>query len=124
MGIDFWRGANFGGLESFFLGFGFILNNFFVKFLVGVIEKYYVCGVEIVVTQKDIDNGERGSGAHCPISLALQRENIDGLVGQWAIYLRDYSKRIAWLPEDARRFVVDFEDGKLVKSFSFSIELL
>ena len=84
--------------------------------------------MKIKVTQKDIEEGFRGSCYDCPIARAFKREvkptsHIQLNVGAERILHREvYSWDSYTLPEKAQTFIKRFDDGKPVKPFTFEIE--
>lgn len=87
----------------------------------------------IHVTEKDIENGERGSYCNCPIALAVKRafrrnsldENVTvrhefAMVGD----SHDDLCWIAMLPKSCDRFVDRFDAGKTVKPFEITLSFI
>jgi len=73
----------------------------------------------IEVTQKDIDNGIRCDIGNCPIALAMTRRfNKRVTIGQSYTLCND---KVVSLPFDARTFILEFDDGKIVQPFTFNI---
>ena len=78
----------------------------------------------IIVTQEDISNGERACNDGCPIALAMQRIWPDAHVGTehfwpWATEFPDMPVT-GDLPDVAKDFVRDYDDGNHVEPFSFT----
>lgn len=81
--------------------------------------------VRINVTKRDIELGKPGEGEGCPIALAARRHpELKGCaVGLGLIGTEALGYDSMPLPEEARRFVVDFDDGRPVAPFSFTLEV-
>jgi hypothetical protein len=92
--------------------------------------------IEIEVTQDCIDRGKPRESCECPIALAceaagFQRPDItfdgESAILEWS---DEYMGRpdasglglMVCLPADASQFMFDFDDGKPVKPFKFSVE--
>ena len=84
----------------------------------------------IEVTQKDIDDGEKGLCACCPVALAINRElsrpayasvKFDTVL----IKNADTGKVITWIlmPAKVNKFVYDFDSGVEVKPFTFELDI-
>lgn len=82
--------------------------------------------MKIVVTDRDIRLGVRGSTAACPIARAARRLTKDRSLrcGKDWIYGGSVHPVSIELPIKARLFVRAFDDGKVVKPFSFSVRKL
>ena len=80
---------------------------------------------EIAVTQAEIDRGERASAANCPVALALKKHLTDPHVTVTSTQYRN--ERGDWCrmenPDAVTRFVLDFDAGRPVKPFTFTIHL-
>ena len=78
----------------------------------------------IVVTQADIDNGERGDNLQCPIALAMRRHWPDPGVGL-ELFWPDPDSHPCDLPDRAKRWIERFDTGKgvPVKPFRFTVEV-
>ena len=78
----------------------------------------------INVTQDDIDNGEPACNSACPIALAMQRVfGKDAHVGTehfwpWATEFPDMPVT-GDLPDEAKDFVRDYDDGLPVEPITF-----
>ncbi len=75
----------------------------------------------INVTQKNIEEGEKQSFTSCPIALAIKeqlgdRKDVHVDEDICAINGKEYYLTIA-----ARKFVNSFDEGKVVKPFSFNV---
>ena len=81
--------------------------------------------VTVEVTQEDIDKGKAYDCLKCPIALALQRATGGLSVwvnpGTWRI--RDYSMRWCKFSSEEAAFIEDFDEGRLVEPFHFTVEL-
>lgn len=78
----------------------------------------------INVTQEDIEMGSPSLCYNCPIAWAAKRAiagsfaAVDGI----KMVIESEEKRTRyWLPEEARKFVDDFDSGRPVKPFSFEV---
>lgn len=74
----------------------------------------------IEVTQADIDKGEASNCSECPVALAARRAFLSRNVSVNQVILCT-NQDIYSLPKSARQFILDFDDGKPVKPFSFQI---
>jgi hypothetical protein len=80
--------------------------------------------MQIDVTQDDIADGERRNGEGCPIAIAANRAFGQCCeVGLTQIVLLADEMCYA-IPDDARDFILDFDDGCLVRSFSFEATVI
>src|SRR5690348_452339 len=82
---------------------------------------------QIEVTQEDIDKGLKGNCSACPIALAVNR-TIPGANSTVSdmfnhVYCPGVSRKNADTPDDAAWFISDFDDGKPVEPFSFTLTL-
>lgn len=80
--------------------------------------------VTVSVTQEDIDYGEAGHYEKCTVALALYRAtgevwHVSGLQAHRA----SHNSPNITLPSTASDFVTAFDNGELVKPFSFSMEV-
>ena len=78
------------------------------------------------VTQKDIDEGVAEDCYACPIALAAMRATGCKGAGVSPYYLRlfyDNEEASYRLPRAAERFVLDFDEGKPVEPFSFTVTI-
>ena len=87
--------------------------------------------VVVEVTAEDIAKGKREDCESCPIACALLRAAgtprafIDGnemAAGDWDGVFPLVEQRVP-VPPDAAGFIADFDDGRLVKPFTFTVEL-
>jgi len=80
--------------------------------------------MRIVVTQKDINEGEYRSCHHCPIALAIQRRTKarSVLVGPAVISLNG-TDTIIRTPKKALDFILDFDTFRPVSPMHFELEL-
>ena len=88
--------------------------------------------ITVHVTDEDIEEGEKGNAARCPIALAARREYMDYsrffVSYSWMeIGVRfnyDDGIHIYTLPEGAKRFITAFDSGLPVAPFKFTAKLL
>ena len=84
--------------------------------------------MKIKVTQKDIEEGYRGSCHDCPVALAFKREvktafEIGLSVGAERILHREVHEWDTYtLPKRAQTFIKRFDNGKPVEPFTFEIK--
>jgi hypothetical protein len=80
----------------------------------------------ITVTQSDIDAGQRGKCADCPVALAIKRHclpSVEVSVIIWVCF-RLGKKVWSWpLPDEERQRIRDFDSGQKMAPHSFEIEL-
>ena len=78
--------------------------------------------ITIEVTAEDIVNGQRSRCYHDPIALAASRAlGVRTFTG--VLHIHAVDGRSSWLlPRIATKFILDFDVGKPVKPFSFTIE--
>jgi hypothetical protein len=74
----------------------------------------------IEVTQSNIARGTQGDPCACPIALAFRDTGRLATVNTVDVII---DARIAMLPDEAVRFIEDFDAGYPVAPFSFEIEL-
>lgn len=80
--------------------------------------------VTVEVTRRDIVNGRRRSCRHCPIALALGR-----LMATDNVFVGDTRAGVGEtdllfdLPEEAVRFIRDFDACEPVSPFTFTLDL-
>lgn len=86
--------------------------------------------VWVQVTQEDIDSGDPCNPFSCPLSLAVRRT----LTGRWAVtrtnvFLQGTNSPYAQykftnylLPENAKQFVKDYDEGREVRPIIFTME--
>ncbi len=82
--------------------------------------------IEVEVTNKDIVHGEKGESCYCPIARAIRpRINGDVAVTKSMLYLYVGKKDPLGirLPDKARAFTREFDSGKYVSPFSFSLKI-
>jgi hypothetical protein len=81
----------------------------------------------ITVTADHIAHGRPGSGRECAIALALWEAFPDAEdigVGDFAtVLVGDEPEMATLLPEQAREFVRDFDDGQPVEPFTFDLDI-
>jgi hypothetical protein len=77
--------------------------------------------MRIVITQKDIDTGIKGNIWHCPIAKALTRAFKKLYVVGGVTYREYLTEERLPLPLKACNFIGDFDNGKSVKPFHFTI---
>jgi hypothetical protein len=76
----------------------------------------------IDVTWEDIDRGQRGICARCPIALAAERAGIQQpLVFSLGIWHHSGSGFWSSIPDEAIRFLEDFDTGSPVAPFTFEV---
>lgn len=77
--------------------------------------------MKIKVTKEHIENGHKGNGSECPISLAF---GSCGFVGH-ATYGHFYYNKCDYVkfPEEVTRFIANFDNGNLVEPFEFEAEV-
>lgn len=73
--------------------------------------------IKVKVEQKHIDKGIKESPTFCPIALALRDLNINTYIGSDLLKMRHLT---VLLPEEAVKFIEDFDDGKMVQPFEFT----
>jgi hypothetical protein len=88
--------------------------------------------IYVNVTQKDITHGRKGDRQSCPIARAVRRHfdptkievSISSLtIIVWSV---DGSYDIIWdvkTPDVAEEFIHNFDSGKLVSPFKFTVEV-
>lgn len=77
----------------------------------------------IQVAQEDINNGQRGCVSACPIALAAERAGLrHPCVGRKTLRVAD-NHRAVYLPEEAIRFIEDFDEHGMGCPFSFEIDI-
>lgn len=75
----------------------------------------------ITVTAKDIRDGNRMFPETCPVALAVRRETGQPfIVGARHVWLK--SRRYC-LPKKAQTSILDFDEGRKMKPFSFELNL-
>lgn len=86
--------------------------------------------MRIRVEQRHIDAGAKGSSAlNCPIGLAVMDATRRRHVGVGFLSVNIYDgahghiKLSAKMPDEARRFVVDFEHDRPVSPFEFDLAI-
>lgn len=81
----------------------------------------------IDVLQKDIDYGVRKACMNCPISRAIARAVDSFHVVVTPVIVRIYKKELIQkrysLPSKAQDFVLDFDNGRAVKPFTFELDI-
>jgi len=87
--------------------------------------------VVVEVTAEDIEKGEKEECERCPIACALLRSAgtarafVDGsemAAGDWEGMFPEIAQRVP-MPPDAAEFVADFDEGRIVEPFTFTVEL-
>ena len=80
--------------------------------------------MRVAVTQDDIDRGEMGHCATCPVARALERATgKPWYVGQsWAWLALPPETQIA-LPPEVTAFILAFDHGEKVAPFSFDVSV-
>ena len=82
--------------------------------------------IRVKVTRRDIDNGKPRDMDSCPIAKAIHRCRFrKAEVDNSVIHLRGYYSDGDPLPmpETAKRFVKQFDAGKPVKPFAFTLRI-
>jgi hypothetical protein len=87
--------------------------------------------MRIEVTQEDIDAGKRADACDCPVALAICRASGFSVSVRYSTVYRLQSEIHAWdsraylgeLPNAARYFVVDFDEGRAVAPFAFDLDI-
>ena len=77
----------------------------------------------IKVTREDISKGMPLESDACPISLAIKRTMKVKRVDVSAYEITVGSTKMS-IPRSAKRFMLDFDDGRPVKPFSFQLSLV
>lgn len=78
----------------------------------------------ITVTERDIIKAQRKSGLFCPIARAIGRHKFSaGSVYVTSMYVKFLGGRAAQLPPSAKSFISDFDSGKNVNPFKFTLEV-
>jgi hypothetical protein len=76
----------------------------------------------IQVTQQHINNGVPKNSSACPVAQALSL----ALGGEWRaggrIALESVTGAVVFLPPEVEEFVLDFDAGKPVKPFGFTVK--
>lgn len=73
----------------------------------------------INVTQTHIDTGKKFICNNCPIALALQDVGLTGIaVSDSFIY---HSEGWFRTPREVKKFIIDFDSGRVVKPFTFTL---
>ena len=79
----------------------------------------------VEVEQRHIDNGSPYIASKCPIALALKEQGYETVsVGAYRVMLRDATDVLnRWydLPEEAKKFIMDFDAGEKVEAIKFNI---
>lgn len=76
----------------------------------------------VEVTQEDIDNGQRAVPSACPIARAIRKNFMGATVNRTNVKLDGWGKSTE-LPQIAKNFVNDFDNGKPVRPFDFELDL-
>lgn len=84
--------------------------------------------VNIRVTKNDISNGRPRSAAYCPVALAFRRRlagmGVSPNVGRYTVVLYNSTQfESVFLPRAATVKIANFDGGKSIKPFSFSIDI-
>lgn len=83
--------------------------------------------MKVIVTKEHIDNGVCGSSTNCPIAYALIEKSSVKLRSVGSGFVEVVNKKnetfLYILPQKARQFIEDFDDGKEVEPFSFEMRL-
>jgi hypothetical protein len=80
--------------------------------------------MKITVTQKHIDEGQRGSPTQDPIAFAMIDAGLEhphaGVT--YLSWVEDDRKRFAKAPQEVYDFMLDFDNGRPVLPFEFEVE--
>lgn len=83
--------------------------------------------IVVNVTHSDIDDGTKMSCTGCPVVLGIRRSLGhlgDVRVGNPCVSLWNNGRRYETIvPPEASRFISNFDDGRPVSPFSFSLEV-
>lgn len=79
--------------------------------------------ITVEVTAEDIAKGEPGDGCKCPIAIAVRRATGLNDVSIRPIAQSRIGNRYVYLPDPAKRFVLDFDEEQPVQPFTFEIDL-
>lgn len=83
--------------------------------------------IRVTITEEDIQDGEAGDGAHCPIATALRRQypQHEPFVTYYDATLTAPGSMLDcyWLSRRARRFAVAFDQGRPVQPSAFILVL-
>jgi hypothetical protein len=82
--------------------------------------------MKIIVTEEDIEGGQKGQPHSCALARAFLRAGVDhfGVLGQ-TVMVADAAGHLATvpLPPAVRDWILSFDAGKVVSPFSFDIGL-
>lgn len=78
--------------------------------------------LKITVTQEDIEEGQARSCHRCPVALAMSRT-----IGRELVVYPHYAGTlgmdvVCFFPSEVEQFIADFDEGKPVKPFSFTVK--
>ena len=77
--------------------------------------------IRVEVTEEDIAKGEKKDHCYCPLALAFKRAGLkDPIVEN---YTAEHAGGLIELPLEACDFVHDFDLGRPVEPFTFTVEL-
>lgn len=80
--------------------------------------------ITVEVTQADIDEGERGHCAQCPIAKAMERTTGEVWhVTLFGAFPRDRYVPTAQIPSKVQEFILAFDRGEPVTPFTFTLEV-
>lgn len=86
----------------------------------------------IFVTQNNIDSGLTESPDQCPIALACRDAGLELWIGCVNAYFsqeaykgrdQDCPGQFSELPDSAKTFIADFDEGKEVEAFEFDLDI-
>lgn len=83
----------------------------------------------IKITDQEIGDGFPYSCGKCPTALAIQKVLADGYyakVGSRVVYIQDthcHTKQSLGLPTEIQEWIVDFDNGKLMKPINFYLSI-
>lgn len=79
--------------------------------------------MKITVTQQHIDEGQRGSSTRDPIAFAMADAGLERPYAgvNHLSWHEDDRKMFVKVPKEVYNFMLDFDNGKMVKPFEFQI---
>lgn len=80
--------------------------------------------MKIIVTQDDIDNGQRAHAEKCPLAISVARQTKleDPSVSTGLVFCGDYEhRRYIYLPKEACDFYRNFDSGLKTEPFEFEL---
>ena len=77
---------------------------------------------EVSVAQAHIDMGEKAQPAACPVALALKSMGYQNVAVNFHAWIRENGEHYQLsLPDDAHKFIEDFDEGLDVEPLSFHV---